>query len=356
MLFSLYLNDLETFFNYHNARGVECEINNEQLLLYLKLFVILYADDTVLLSDTSKDLQKQLNLFEEYCKQWKLTVNTDKTKIVIFGSRVANDQTLYIFNNKQLEIVNEYKYLGIYLSKTGSYLKAKQHIAQQATKAMFMLMKKIRVLNLSYDIQIELFNKTIRPILLYGSELWGFTNSNILEKVQLKFMKQILYLKQSTPSYMIYGELGILPLREEAKIRMVSYWCRLTVNGINKLSNYLYSFIETLHKQRKIKSKWLEYIKAAILNNGFQNIWDNQNNFNNKWFQLAFKRRVKDSYLQTWNEQLNNSSSSITYKIIKHNFGINKYFTILPNYQCRLLSEQETTVYQLKWAGGTIFQ
>jgi predicted peroxiredoxin len=117
MLFSLYLNDLETFFNYHNARGVECEINNEQLLLYLKLFVILYADDTVLLSDTSKDLQKQLNLFEEYCKQWKLTVNTDKTKIVIFGSRVANDQTLYIFNNKRLEIVNEYKYLGIYLSK-----------------------------------------------------------------------------------------------------------------------------------------------------------------------------------------------------------------------------------------------
>jgi hypothetical protein len=237
--------------------------------------------------------------------------------------------------------------LGIYLSKTGSYLKAKQHIAQQATKAMFMLMKKIRVLNLSYDIQIELFNKTIRPILLYGSELWGFTNINILEKVQLKFMKQILYLKQSTPSYMIYGELGILPLREEAKIRMVSYWCRLTVNGINKLSNYLYSFIETLHKQRKIKSKWLEYIKAAILNNGFQNIWDNQNNFNNKWFQLAFKRRVKDSYLQTWNEQLNNSSSSITYKIIKHNFGINKYFTILPNYQCRILTTFRTRNHRL---------
>jgi hypothetical protein len=38
-----------------------------QLVLYLKLFVILYADDTVLMAESSADLQNQLNSFQDYC-------------------------------------------------------------------------------------------------------------------------------------------------------------------------------------------------------------------------------------------------------------------------------------------------
>jgi hypothetical protein len=52
----------------------------------LKLFIILYADDTVILSESQSDLQAQLDAFHEYCLTWKLKVNIDKTKIVIFGS------------------------------------------------------------------------------------------------------------------------------------------------------------------------------------------------------------------------------------------------------------------------------
>jgi hypothetical protein len=48
----------------------------------------------------------------------------------------------------------------------------------------------------------------VKPILLYGCEIWGFGNNNVLEKVHLKFCKMILNLKTSTPNYMIYGELG----------------------------------------------------------------------------------------------------------------------------------------------------
>ena len=64
-------------------------------------------------------------------------------------------------------------------------------------------------------------------ILSYGSEIWGFGNLDILEKVQLKFYKYIFNLKTSTPSAMIYGELGILPLRIDIQCRMISFWARI---------------------------------------------------------------------------------------------------------------------------------
>jgi hypothetical protein len=45
----------------------------------------------------------------------------------------------------------------------------------------------------------------VKPILLYGSEIWGFSkNIQYLEKVQLRFCKLLLKLKTSTPSYMIW--------------------------------------------------------------------------------------------------------------------------------------------------------
>ena len=91
---------------------------------FLKIFILLFADDTVLFSDTKEDLQYTLNLFENYCDSWKLTRNITKTKILIFKAwRYANDLHFY-FRGKELELVNKYmyKYLGIYLSKSGSYL------------------------------------------------------------------------------------------------------------------------------------------------------------------------------------------------------------------------------------------
>jgi hypothetical protein len=36
------------------------------------------ADDTVLMAESSADLQNQLNSFQDYCSIWKLKVNTDK--------------------------------------------------------------------------------------------------------------------------------------------------------------------------------------------------------------------------------------------------------------------------------------
>ena len=48
----------------------------------------------------------------------------------------------------------------------------------------------------------------VQPILLYGSEVWGFANLDVLERVVLEFLKIILNMKTSTPNFMVYGETG----------------------------------------------------------------------------------------------------------------------------------------------------
>ena len=72
----------------------------------------------------------------------------------------------------------------------------KTHITTQTTRAMLCLLKKARSLLLPIDIQIDVFEKTVNPILLYGCEVIGTGNTDILEQVQLKYLKLILNFKK----------------------------------------------------------------------------------------------------------------------------------------------------------------
>ena len=57
------------------------------------------------------------------------------------------------------------------MSRNGSYVKSLKHTAEQATRAMYGLFSKIRHLSLPADVIAELYEKTIKPILLYGCEI-----------------------------------------------------------------------------------------------------------------------------------------------------------------------------------------
>ena len=75
-LFSMFLNDLESVFCKKGFDGIDVDS--------FKLFLILYADDIVLFAKNAVELQDSLNLLSEYCERWKLVVNTNKTKVMIF--------------------------------------------------------------------------------------------------------------------------------------------------------------------------------------------------------------------------------------------------------------------------------
>ena len=72
---------------------------------------------------------------------------------------------------------------------------------------MDVLFKQIRNLDIPIDLQLYLFDHVILPIALYGCEIWGFENCQIIEKLRNDVLRQIINLRKSTPIYMLHEEL-----------------------------------------------------------------------------------------------------------------------------------------------------
>ena len=74
-LFALYLSDLEEYLSENSIKHLEFLNENCIQYMYFKLFLLLYADDTVIFAESAEDFQAALNIFEEYCSEWKLSIN-----------------------------------------------------------------------------------------------------------------------------------------------------------------------------------------------------------------------------------------------------------------------------------------
>ncbi len=101
-----------------------------------------------------------------------VNVNASKTKVVVFSKGKVRQiiATQY-----------DYTYLGTTFNYNGNFHKAITKQISQAKRALFSLIGKSRQLQLPVDIQSHLFDSCIVPILLYGSEVWGFSDPNKLK-------------------------------------------------------------------------------------------------------------------------------------------------------------------------------
>lgn len=73
-----------------------------------KITSLLHANDLVLLSDNHNGLHNKLNLFEKYCNDWCLEINTNKTKVVIFNKISHLMKENFMFGNTCIECANKY--------------------------------------------------------------------------------------------------------------------------------------------------------------------------------------------------------------------------------------------------------
>ena len=163
-----------------------------------------------------------------------------------------------------IEVVKEYVYLGVTFYCTGKFDLAIQKQIKQANKAMHALIWRSKKLNLKVDLVLDLFDKCVLQVLLHGSEVWGFSNLEPLEKFYRKFIKKILMLKSSTPNNMVYGESGCIPIEGHVLSRMVGFWCRLLQSNSSKLSRMMYNIARSAHYDRNsnLDSDWCSTLLA----------------------------------------------------------------------------------------------
>ena len=91
LLFAIFINDFEQFLS-QRYNGLD-SLNNlftnvatrDEILTLLKLYVLLYADDTIIMAEGPNNLQLALDALNDYCALWKLNINIEKTKIIRFS-------------------------------------------------------------------------------------------------------------------------------------------------------------------------------------------------------------------------------------------------------------------------------
>ena len=199
ILFNIYINDLFDELGKVNESPVS--LNGKE-----KIFALMFADDLIILSTTEKGLQDSLDRLESYCQKWDLEVNLKKTKCMIFKKGNRLDNNIFFYQNILIENVKVFKYLGISINSKGNFLPSFQDLSNKANRAIYSLNNKINLKFLSVKVKLKLFDYFIRPILLYGSEVWlpyisqpsSKWDEKVIEKVHLSFLKRVLGVNRST--------------------------------------------------------------------------------------------------------------------------------------------------------------
>ena len=243
MLFDIYINDLSRILQHNKCDPVY--LGSE------KITSLLYADDLVLLSESPTGLQRSINSLSRYCRKWRLNINTKKTQTLIFNKKSRNHS--FTLNNEIVQNVKKYTYLGITFSHTGSFSEARKVLQMKAQKALWSLFGSFdKKNNRNIPILLKLFDSLIKPILLYGSEIWGasywrfYQNNSTLkfltednshfEHTHLKFCKQLLGVNPRASNLACRGDLGRFPLSISVTLNIVKFWKHLIDSDKNSLA------------------------------------------------------------------------------------------------------------------------
>ena len=309
-LFSLYVGELVSMLEAADCRGV---FVNEDAA---NIAALLFADDVVGMADTVGRLQKIINVIEVFCDKWGLIVNLSKSKVMVFrnGGPLRKNEAWY-FKGKKLEVVSSYKYLGTMFTPKLSWSLCQKTLSTQAQRGLYLIRRYNYACDgLPVDLLFELFDSMIAPVLLYSSEVWGFTLAKDIEKVQTNFCRYVLGVPSHTPNNAVLSETGRVPMYVRYFKRCIKYWLKVIAMPNNRYPKACYRMLYQLDEHGR--STWATSVKVLLIRYGFQEVWDQQSVGNRIVFFREFTDRVEQRYIEEWEYEVGQSSKLSLFRSI----------------------------------------
>jgi hypothetical protein len=180
------------------------------------IILLLYVDDIVLMVRNPYDLGKKLRILKDFFSSMGMTVNTDKTKVMIIKSQNITYDT-FVYDNNSLEEVPSYKYLGIDIHHKLNWNYSIEKRINGGWKAYYGLENKCKLADLwLWDKKKLLFDTLVTLVILYGCEVWGCNISREswrkIEQIQKNFITYNLKIKGNTPYPILLIEVSLSPI------------------------------------------------------------------------------------------------------------------------------------------------
>jgi exonuclease III len=228
LLYTLFTNDMDRFLDSRQGAITAIEAT--------RVPHCDYADDTMILANSTEHIQFQLNRFRDYAQFKRLTVNTEKTKVMVFFSSDTTPMPTFMYDGRGLEVVSEFKYLGLILRRDGKMTAATDQMARNFMGGIARVQKagaELGVLNRKHAM-LWLFQTFALTVGLYGCQIWATDKLSYDTSTKTKahvyhagFLKSLLGVKRATETHCLLRETGQMPL--------YFYWFRCVMRFWNSL-------------------------------------------------------------------------------------------------------------------------
>ena len=201
----------------------------------------LHADDTVIyahatnIKDAYNLVQSDIIRLVSWCDNNQLSVNIDKTKSVLFGTKEftkSRNLPRISLGQEVIHNVDSYKYLGIILDNKLNFEKHAKSVYSLGSHKIYLLAKTRNYLTTTMALTI--FKSKILPYFDYGDIFYMDTHAIVLNNLQVLQVRALRICLRSQPREsrdVLHREAG-LPLLENRKItHLRNFMCARKDNG-----------------------------------------------------------------------------------------------------------------------------
>ena len=310
-IFAIFVNDLVD-----EIRDLDLGVKVD----HTSISMLLYADDIVFIAESEDNLQVMLDKMHEWCKKWRVLVNTDKSKIVHFRhGRSSRTNFEFSIGRNKLEIVSTYKYLGVFMNEKGDYSLNAETLSKGAGRALGGLISKIHNFKqCGFKTYEKLYQSCIIPILDYSSAVWGYSTYQSTDNVQNRAIRYFLGVHRFAPTAAIVGESGWLPCVYRRWTNILWYWNRLITLDDQRITKiaFRHDYIHSFDKKNWC-SKVLSIMTRLNISEHFYNVTPIDMD--------TVKHLMYAHYSNIWLQDCAQSAKLRTYRMFKSQFSREDY-------------------------------
>ena len=202
---------------------------------------LILQDDISKMNDNLKQAREGCEKIDETLKRKQLSVNYDKSKFLVMGSKKFRKETLEEVSKNPMKMggviighSDKEKYLGDYIHENGcresisETIKARMNGLNKKCDDIIAVSEAPLMSSTGNSLSaIKLFEAQVIPALLHNSETWiDITETHIadLESFQEKFMRKLMRSAGSTPKAILHWDSGLKLMRwriAEKKLRFL---------------------------------------------------------------------------------------------------------------------------------------
>ena len=238
------------------------------------LHVMIFMDDTVILSTTRNGIKAKLGLLKEFCVTHGMKINVSKTKFMVINGNIEDKNDL-IIQDMCVKMCKYYVYLGSPFSSDGltsSSIKINANLRMcQALKFVSFCLKNNDV---PFYVKKKVFHAAVMSSILYGCESWLNGNIKPMEKLYNMCIKHLLGVRKNTTNTLCLVELGCPPLKALVAQRQRKFFKRMWAERVNMIDDPFFFAIQLVRNSNITTGRHIN----DLINNDFDDVGQSMNN------------------------------------------------------------------------------